>query len=189
MNIKKTDRKEIFSIPNCMSFFRLLLIPVFCIIYLKADSLKDYYTAAAIVIISAVTDFLDGKIARKFHMITEFGKFLDPLADKLTHGAIAICLIQRYHYMKWLVLVMVLKEGFMAVMGMINLKYGKKLDGAKMHGKICTASLFLILAIFIFIPELSGTVANVLITMGIIIMLITWALYIPVFYKMHKEVI
>lgn len=187
MNIRKIDWKEIFSIPNCMSFFRLLLIPIFYIIYIKADSAKEYSAAAAVVLISAITDFLDGKIARKFHMITEFGKFLDPLADKLTHGVIAICLMKRYRYMKYLVLVMALKEGFMAVMGLINLRYGKKLDGAKMYGKICTTTLFLVLSIFVLASELPEIVANTLIIVEIIIMLITWALYIPVFYEMYRS--
>lgn len=62
-----------------------MLIPLFCIIYIGADSIIDYYVAAGIVIISAVTDFLDGKIARRFYMITEFEKIIDPMADKLTH--------------------------------------------------------------------------------------------------------
>lgn len=69
----KIKKEEFFSIPNCMGYFRILLIPFFCVIYLKADSMKDYYLAAGIVAISTITDFLDGKVARKFHMITEFG--------------------------------------------------------------------------------------------------------------------
>ena len=110
----KIKKEEFFSIPNCMGYFRILLIPFFCVIYLKADSMKDYYLAAGIVAISTITDFLDGKVARKFHMITEFGKFLDPLADKLTHGAIALCLAFRYEAMRYLVALMLVKEGFMA---------------------------------------------------------------------------
>lgn len=121
----KIKKEEFFSIPNCMGYFRILLIPFFCVIYLKADSMKDYYLAAGIVAISTITDFLDGKVARKFHMITEFGKFLDPLADKLTHGAIALCLAFRYEAMRYLVALMLVKEGFMAVMGLINLRHGK----------------------------------------------------------------
>ncbi len=184
MNI---NRKELFSIPNCMGYFRLLLIPVFCIIYINADSVTDYYKAALVILISAITDFLDGKIARKFNMITELGKFIDPLADKLTHGAIAICLMQRYRNMKYLVLVMALKEGFMAIMGIINLRHGKKLDGAKMFGKICTTTLFFVLLLLVFLPAISEVTANVMILIEIVVMLITWALYVPVFERMRKE--
>jgi len=181
----KIDRKELLSIPNCIGYFRILLIPLFCIIYIGADSIVDYYVAAGIVIISAVTDFLDGKIARKFHMVTEFGKIIDPVADKLTHGAIALCLTLQYHYMKYLIVVMLLKEGFMVIMGVINLKHGKRLDGAKIYGKVCTTTLFMVLSAFVLFPEIPEITANVLIAFEMIIMLITWALYIRVFYKMR----
>lgn len=133
--MNKIKKEELFSIPNCMGYFRILLIPVFCVVYLQADTMKDYYVAAAIVAVSTITDLLDGKVARKFNMITEFGKFLDPFADKLTHAAIALCLAVRYTSMRYLVLLMLVKEGFMAVMGLINLRRGKKLDGAKWFAK------------------------------------------------------
>lgn len=95
--MKKFKKKELLSVPNCMGYFRILLIPVFCVVYLRADTPGEKYLAAAILLISTVTDFLDGKIARHFHMITEFGKFLDPVADKLTHAAVALCLAFHYH--------------------------------------------------------------------------------------------
>ena len=120
--MEKIKKEEIWSIPNCMGYFRILLIPVFCVIYLNADSVKDYYLAAGIVLVSTITDLFDGKVARKFNMVTELGKFVDPFADKLTHGAVALCLCTRYKRMIWLVALMAIKEGFMAVMGLINLK-------------------------------------------------------------------
>ena len=113
----KIKKEEIWSIPNCMGYFRILLIPVFCVIYLNADSVKDYYLAAGIVLVSTITDLFDGKVARKFNMVTELGKFVDPFADKLTHGAVALCLCTRYKRMVWLVVLMVIKEGFMAGYG------------------------------------------------------------------------
>ena len=92
----KIKKEEIWSIPNCMGYFRILLIPFFCVIYLNADSVKDYYLAAGLVLVSTITDLFDGKVARKFNMVTELGKFVDPFADKLTHGAVALCLCTRY---------------------------------------------------------------------------------------------
>ncbi len=183
----KSMRKEIFSIPNCLSFFRLLLIPVFCIVYLNADKPADYYTAAGIVLLSALTDFFDGKIARRFHMITDFGKFLDPLADKLTHGALAICLAFCFQYMKYLLIVLILKELFMLVMGVINLRHGEKLEGAKIFGKICTATQFALFGLLILYFSIPANTANVLIAIETLILLVTWSLYIPVFVKMKKS--
>lgn len=63
------------------------MIPVFCYLYITAQTPREYLYAAAVVLLSSLTDFFDGKIARHFHMITELGKALDPIADKLTHAA------------------------------------------------------------------------------------------------------
>lgn len=182
--MNKVKKEELLSIPNCMGYFRILLIPVFCVIYLRADSMRDYYVAAAIVIISTITDLLDGQVARRFHMITEFGKFLDPFADKLTHAAIAVCLAFRYSAMKYLLILMVIKEGFMAIMGLKNLQRGKKLDGAKWFGKVCTATLFILLCVLVLFPGISGKTADILIYSEMVIMAITLILYIPEFWRM-----
>lgn len=184
--MKKINKKELLSIPNCMGYFRILLIPIFCIAYMRANTLRDYYIAAGILLISTITDFLDGQIARRLNMITEFGKFLDPVADKMTHAAIAFCLMFRYHNMRYLFVLMVIKEGFMAVMGLINLKHGTKLDGAKWFGKVCTASLFIILMALVFLPDLAVDKVNFLILIEMIIMFITLVLYIPEFYKLKQ---
>ena len=90
--IIKDWKKEILTIPNLLSFFRLILIPVYMSIYLDAQETRDYVFAGTILAISCATDAVDGKIARKFNMITTFGKFLDPLADKLTQFALLLCL-------------------------------------------------------------------------------------------------
>ena len=109
-------KKERFSIPNLMGYFRLLLIPVFCYLYLAKEA---YHWAAGVVLLSSLTDLFDGMIARKFNMITNLGKALDPIADKLTHGALALCLAFRYPQMWVLFGLMVLKEGYMVVMGLL----------------------------------------------------------------------
>lgn len=122
----KISRKEIFSIPNLMGYFRILMIPVFSWMYLTASTREDVYRAAAVVFISSVTDLLDGWVARRFHMVTELGKFVDPLADKLTHGALALCLAFKYPLMWALAALLAVKEGYMAVMGLILLKRGNE---------------------------------------------------------------
>ena len=108
--MKPFNTKERFSIPNLMGYFRLLLIPVFCYLYLAKEA---YHWAAGVVLLSSLTDLFDGMIARKFNMITNLGKALDPIADKLTHGALALCLAFRYPQMWVLFGLMVLKEGYM----------------------------------------------------------------------------
>ena len=83
--------EKIFSIPNILSMIRILLVPVFAILYFV--KVKDHYLYAALVLLlSGASDVLDGIIARKFNMITAFGKLLDPLADKLTQAVVVIFL-------------------------------------------------------------------------------------------------
>jgi len=167
----KIDRQELFSIPNCLSYFRILLLPIFCVVYLGAESTWDYMIAGGILIVSALTDFFDGKIARRYNAITEFGKLLDPVADKLTLVAIALCLIPYYQKMIYLVIIMLIKEVYMFAMGYVHLKHGTKLDGAKWVGKICTATLFVALAILILIPQIEGTIADLIIGFEIIMVI------------------
>lgn len=147
------NKKEWLSIPNVLSFIRILLIPVFAWSYLTAGDSQDYLFAAIVVVISGVTDFLDGTIARKFGMITELGKFLDPLADKMTQGSLFLCLAIRYPHIWVLLILWALKDGFMAIMGLILLrKKHTKLDGAKWYGKVCTAIIYLGVLLLLFFP-------------------------------------
>ncbi len=147
-------KSEWLSIPNILSVVRILLIPIFAWLYLSANSTDEFVFAAIIVVISGVTDFLDGFIARKFDMITELGKFLDPLADKLTQGTLFLCLAHRYPHIWILLIIWILKDGFMAIMGLILLrKKQTKLDGAKWYGKVCTAIVYLAVLGLLFFPD------------------------------------
>ena len=157
----KIQKKEWFTIPNIMGYFRILLIPVFAWIYLNASSEKDYYLAAAVIGISGLTALFDGKIARKFHMVTELGKFLDPLADKITLGALILCMTTRFEGMKILIVLFLIKEGFMAAMGALMLRHnGRKLDGAKWFGKVCTAFSYVTIFVLMLFPNISKTAAD-----------------------------
>lgn len=183
----RIDKREIFSIPNLMGYFRILLIPLFSWMYCTADSTGDYYAAAVVVGVSGLTDMFDGKIARRFHMITELGKFIDPLADKLTQAALLICLAVRYPLMRAVLVLFVIKEGFMAVMGALLLPRGKKLDGAMWFGKVCTAVLYAVLFLLLLLPGIGTMAANVLIGICGAFLLFSFLMYIPVFRRMWKE--
>lgn len=185
--MKRFNKKDIFTIPNIIGYVRILLIPVFCWVYITAAGPRDYLLAAGIVLFSSFTDLFDGMIARKFNQVTELGKVLDPVADKLTHGALAICLATRYPLMWVLIGMMILKEGYMAVMGLHFLKKDKMLDGAMWFGKVCTATLFTGLCCLFFFYGMPPMAANIIICIMMVVMLITLCMYIPVFRKMKKE--
>ncbi|BFL46032.1 CDP-alcohol phosphatidyltransferase family protein [Lactonifactor longoviformis] len=180
-------KKQIVSIPNLMGYFRILLIPVIVWRYLTADSIEDYRIAAVIIGISGITDFLDGFVARKFHMVTKLGKAVDPIADKLTQGAIVLSLSFRFPLMAALAVLFVIKEGFMGIMGILMLRKGKMLNGAMWFGKVCTAVLYLVMFLLILIPNIPMTGANILIGISGALMLLSFLLYIPVFSKMNRE--
>ena len=105
--------REYFSIPNLLGYFRLILAVVYLAVCFEARTQQDYYIAAGIIGISMLSDFLDGKIARHFNMITNWGKILDPVADKVTLGVVAVSFSFRYPLMRTVVLIFIFKELFM----------------------------------------------------------------------------
>lgn len=182
--MKRFRKEDLFTIPNIIGYVRILLIPVFCWLYITAQTPQDYLLASGVVLFSSFTDLFDGMIARKFNQVTELGKALDPIADKLTHAAMAVCLATRYPLMWVLIALLAVKEGYMGIMGLYFLKRGQMLNGAMWFGKVCTAVLFVGLVCLFFFYRLSSTVANGIILVMMVVMLVTLVLYIPVFRKM-----
>ena len=119
-------------------------------------------------------------------MITELGKALDPIADKLTQAAIVFTLIFRFPAMFFLFVLLAVKEIFMGVNGLILLKKGKKLDGAMWFGKLSTAVLYVVMFIFIAVPTLPELAANILMIVTGFFLALSFILYIPVFAGMYK---
>ena len=183
-----TDIKHpALTIPNILGYFRILLIPAFMYIYLTASQPQHYYLAAGLVAVSGITDFFDGFIARKFNQITELGKFIDPLADKLTQLALIICFVIRYPLMWLMVGIYVVKEGFMAVFGLIMLKKkGRKLNGAEWCGKVCTFSLFVIMIVLMMFPAMPQMWVTIFILVCAGMMIMSFCGYLPVYIRLWK---
>ena len=178
----KNWKKEICTIPNLLSLFRLVLIPVYVVIYLNADSTADYYLAAGILAVSCLTDLIDGKVARHFNMITSLGKLLDPVADKATQFTLIICLTVRYPVLWFLVGLFVVKESFQLIAGGINLKKGKMLKGALFSGKICTTILFISLILMVMLPKLKPETVDIIVLVDGIFMLIAFLDYVTAYF-------
>ena len=185
--MKRFNKKDIFTIPNCISYFRILLIPVICWLYLRAETSADYVIATSVTLFSSFTDLFDGMIARKFNQVTELGKVLDPAADKLTHAALAICLAIKHPLMWALIGLMAVKELYMAIMGIYFLKRDMMINGAQMHGKICTTILFVGLLVLFFFYNIDEIWVNVVICIMMAAMLVSFILYIIMYTKMVKE--
>ena len=184
----KDWKKDILTIPNLFSLFRLMLIPVYMVIYLNATEMRDYITAAVILAVSCLTDLIDGKIARKFNMISTVGKILDPLADKATQFTLIICLSVKYPVLWNLVILFVVKESFQLIAGLITLRKGRMLTGALITGKVCTTILFVSLIVLILIPEIGKSVVNVITIVDAVFMLIAFADYIHAYFGHGNQV-
>lgn len=184
----KDWKNEIFTIPNLLSLFRLVLIPVYVVLYLRASDPTDYFLAGTILAVSCITDLLDGKIARRFNMISTLGKILDPLADKLTQLALTICLSIQYPVMRVVLVLFLVKEIFQTLAGIFFLRQGKMLPGALMAGKICTSVFFISLIIMILIPTLSIRIITVIATIDLLFLSYSFITYIFAYYGKNTKV-
>lgn len=175
------------NIPNMLSVFRIGLIPVFGFVYLNATNQTWFYAAALILLVSGVTDLLDGFIARKFNMITPLGKMLDPLADKLTQAAVCILLGVRNPEF-WVILgLFIIKELVMLAAGVKLYRRDKALDGSKWFGKLYTVVFYVIMLLIIALPGLKKQLVFGLLCVMAIFMLFAFLMYVPVFLKLNRK--
>ncbi|MBE5756369.1 MAG: CDP-alcohol phosphatidyltransferase family protein [Clostridiales bacterium] len=169
----KTLKEEVFTIPNILSFFRITLIPFIVIFYL---SLKKKVLASILVLISGVTDLLDGFIARKFNLITDLGKILDPIADKLTQLTVLFCLIIPHPLMIIPFLLLFLKEILAGIVGLILIKK-EFVPFAVWHGKLSTAFLYLTMFLHLIWVNIPFVFSKILIFISSSLIILSFILY------------
>ena len=185
----KDWKKEILTIPNLLSLFRLLLIPVYMVIYLQAETLTDYYIAGAILAVSCLTDMIDGKIARHFNLSTKIGQVLDPIADKATQITLVVCLATRYPVLLYMIGVFIIKETYQLVAMLWLYKKGQMLTGALISGKICTTILFLSLISMVVYPAMTVRQVEIIAVIDLIFMVMAFTEYALAYFskKNHFE--
>ena len=175
MNTQKKDyQNKIITIPNLMSAFRLCLIPVFVWLYCVK---QNYFWTTLTLMLSGLTDIVDGIIARKFHMISNLGKILDPIADKLTQIAMLFCLVSRFEGMLLPLVLLVVKEIFAGVTGLLVIRKTGKVLGAVWHGKVLTVLLYLMMLVHLIWYDIPTAVSNILILACVAMMVISLVLY------------
>lgn len=140
------------NLPNKLTVFRVILIPFFVLFLLVELTAYDKWIALAIFIIASLTDFLDGHIARKYHLVTNFGKFMDPLADKLLVCSALICLIELNRIPAWIVIVIIAREFIISGFRLVASDNGVVI-AASYWGKFKTT--FQIVMICLMIADLS----------------------------------
>ncbi|MBQ4587011.1 MAG: CDP-alcohol phosphatidyltransferase family protein [Clostridia bacterium] len=132
------EKSQVFTIPNILSFFRIAMIPAIVVSFIK----NLIVLCVALILVSGLTDLLDGFIARRFNMITPLGKALDPVADKLTLGSILIMLAIKKPILFSLFAIFIVKEVFIGIQGLLIIKRTGTTYSAKWYGKITTLSLY-----------------------------------------------
>lgn len=184
--MEQNTRKQLFTIPNLLSLLRLCMIPL--IIWLYCTQ-KNYALTAVVLVLSGLTDMVDGYIARRFNMVTDLGKALDPVADKLTQASVMFCLLSRFRMMLVPLLLLIFKEVCNGVISLVVIKKTGKVCGADWHGKVCTWLLYAMMFVHIVWFDISREWSTALISICVIMMTFSFALYMVRNYKMlTKEV-
>lgn len=158
INASKGERR-ILTIPNMLSMLRIAMIPFIMWLYLKC---RRYDLAFIMLLLSGLSDTVDGWIARRFNMVTDVGKVLDPIADKLTQASMILCLAITSIEMRWLFLILIVKELIMGIMGLVVLKKTGRVNSAKWYGKLCTWILYATVMAYLVFPNMPKLLAYTL---------------------------
>ena len=165
--------RKAITIPNMLTTLRILLVPVFILAYFQ----RPGGLPILILAVSALTDLLDGKIARRFNQVSDLGKLLDPIADKLTQGAMLGCLLTRFPRF-WIPFgLMIVREVFVGITSLLAIKSSGHVEGAEMHGKVATVLLYAMALSHLIFYNMPGALSNALIAVTTVAMAISFALY------------
>ncbi|NLL93321.1 MAG: CDP-alcohol phosphatidyltransferase family protein [Clostridiales bacterium] len=180
----KPKKEDLFTIPNILCYIRILLVPIFIWVFLQ----EWYWQSALVAIIASITDIVDGWIARKFDMISDWGKFIDPVADKLMQFAMLTVSIIKVPWIIILVIVFVVKESILLVVGLFIYHKGKNLDGAIWCGKLCTVVLDVSMLMIIAFPMdwLTDKLVFTLIGAVLAFMALSFVVYLNEYFKLYK---
>lgn len=184
----KSWKKEILTIPNLLSLFRLGLIPVYIQLYLRAREPVQFYTAGMIMALSCLTDLVDGKIARQFNMVSTLGKILDPLADKITQFTLTVCLSLKYPVLNPVLALFVGKELIQLALGAFYLCRGKMLSSALMAGKICTTVLFISLISLVLFPGIPDAAVKAIAIGNSVFLVISFVSYLLAYFGRTPQI-
>lgn len=171
-----------WNVPNALSVLRILLVPVFLMLYLTR---LDYW-AFGVLVLSGVTDALDGFIARRYNQITDCGKLLDPISDKLTQVAVVVALATRFDELLPLAALCLVKESCQAIGGAIMLKRQCAVRGSKWFGKVSTVVFYASMSALVLF-DLSGFIRWLLVAAAGMCMLVAFVGYLRIFIEVSRE--
>ena len=175
------------NLPNKLTLLRVILVPFF-LLFLLVDQIPLHGLWALLIFAAAsVTDALDGHIARSRGLITDFGKFLDPVADKVTQFTLTLCLSLKYPVLLPVLSLFVVKEGFQLIAGLFFWRKGRMLPGALMAGKVCTTVLFISLIALVLFPNMNPAAVNFIALVDSVFLFISFINYILAYFGRNKK--
>lgn len=172
------------NIPNILSCFRILLIPFFIVFMVQ----HAFLYAGLILILSGITDMLDGFLARRFGWITQLGKILDPAADKLTQATVYISLLIVLPSYRVFFIIMLAKEFLMLLTGSYLLKHHIKITGSNYVGKTSTILFYVIMIVLLLFPNIPSNAVLISLTVVTTLSIASALSYLPFLFKYQKEI-
>lgn len=167
------------NLPNKLTVLRVCMVPVF-VVFMLLDSVgtSGKYVAAAIFILASLTDLLDGYLARKNNLVTDFGKFMDPIADKLLVCSALICLVEKDMLAAWVVIIIIGREFIISGFRLVASDKGVVI-AASYWGKFKTT--FQMLMVILLILDLGGifnTIGQIFVWVSVILTVISLVDYL-----------
>ena len=190
------------TVPNLLSALRIVMVPIMAVLFVKGYPIW----AVFVLFLSGLSDFVDGKIARRFNQISELGKILDPLADKLTQITVAVLLFfffrsaehtPQLRAFSWVFLLFVGKEFLMVVVSVVLLSLGLRPGAAEIYGKVATFMYYLVMLFIIaFGPEIGAfrnfwtaptILLQILVIVSVVLCFVALFSYVPGTYRLLKS--
>ena len=178
---------DFFSLPNLLCYLRIILIPFFMYNYIIVD---NYEGAIITLIIMELSDFLDGFIARKFNLITDWGKIIDPVADKLLQLSLLVVLAYNFKFAVSVLVLFIVKEVISGILALWSIKRSKIVEGARFWGKIATVVFYLSALFLVLFPNTNENLANGLLFITALFLLFAFIKYSIFFISIiinHKK--
>lgn len=174
-------KEQVLTVPNLLSLLRLLMIPLILWLYIAK---AEYILAVVVIVLSGATDILDGYIARHYNMVSDLGKIIDPVADKLTQFAMIFCLYNRYRAVRYLLALFVVKEIIMAFFGWLAIRKKDSVNSAQWFGKVATVALYGSMVILFLFPTIPEVCANALFILCGGLLLLSLVKYLMFYHKL-----
>lgn len=174
--ITSADKKRgaVLTVPNLLSLIRLMMIPLMLWLYVKK---QKYRTTAVVLLLSGATDVVDGFIARRFNMVSDLGKALDPVADKLTQIAVLLCLFSRFRVLLVPCILLIIKETVTGAMGLAVIKHTGEVHSARWHGKLTTVSIYILMLLHMIWYDIPQSCSMIAVSLCIAVMCLSFTLY------------